>query len=235
MFRIAICEDDQECLEILQDIIKGITKSFMGYQNLMVDSYISAKDLSCRVADGYCYDLIVLEWDMHGCCGAEIGKSIRETDPDCLIVVVSASDEDILKAFKLTIFRYIIKNRLREEFPEALMSAYDKIVSKEVSIRIKTVEGNYHLVRMKNIVLIESHKDGVTVMLKQSESVHTKRAFFREHVTDFMNYGFVMSYKGVLINRNEILSVHHNQIVMSNGAQVPLSRKYRSSILNVFK
>ena len=115
------------------------------------------------------------------------------------------------------------------------MSAYDKIVSKEVSIRIKTVEGNYHLVRMKNIVLIESHKDGVTVMLKQSESVHTKRAFFREHVTDFMNYGFVMSYKGVLINRNEILSVHHNQIVMSNGAQVPLSRKYRSSILNVFK
>ncbi len=148
MLRLALCDDDINFLEILKELTNSISASIGNGLGVEIKCFSDGRFLIDDLLNGARYDLIMLDWDMPGMNGEETGKEIRALDSDCLIIFVTAFSNYAIKASKLTMFRYITKDRLTNELPEALLATYDKQLFNKKTIQIKETNKSTHLIRV---------------------------------------------------------------------------------------
>ena len=81
--RLLICEDEED---ILNGLAKGLRKL-----NYYVDTAMDGEEALSLYFESE-YDLIVLDLNMPKLDGLEVLKVIREDNPDCKIIILSARD-----------------------------------------------------------------------------------------------------------------------------------------------
>lgn len=230
MLRLALCDDNPKFLVLLKELTTTISSGISQELALDVRCFLDGKELIDNFNNGNRYDLIVLDWDMPELDGEHTGMKIRELDQDCLIIFITSFAEHAIRASRLTTFRYITKDRLIDDLPEALRAAYDKQLFNDVTIQIKEINGSHHIIRVKDIVAVENQSRKTQVYLKTNEIIIAPRSFLSDYAEFFLKNTFVMSYKGVLINPREISKLNQLEVIMSNGHKAPMSRKYRQDV-----
>lgn len=230
MFRIALCDDNIEFLKLMKAMIIRVSEQIRQDLKIDIKCYSKGQHLIDDFSENKRYDLVMLDWDMPDMNGEETGRAIRVLDQDCLIIFITAFDNFAIQASKLTMFRYITKSKLREELPEALLSSYNKQLFNEKLIQIKEISKSSHIVRVKDIIYLESRSAKTTVHLKNKYKLVTTRSFLNNHSEYFIENGFLKPFRGILINWRELASIESQQAVMTDGSLIPVSRKYKKNI-----
>ena len=86
------------------------------------------------------------------------------------------------------------------------------------------------IVNIRDILYIEtvkSQKDTLHFVLK-SHNIFCK-GILNEWKSELADYGFVISYRGVLVNMDHIKYISNSSLALTNVLTVPLSRRYESS------
>ncbi len=82
MFRIALCDDDSNSIEILEKYFDKLNNPSLEY-----DVYFRADELYCyKLKNNLIYDIYILDIEMHGMNGLELAKKLRANDPNAIIV-----------------------------------------------------------------------------------------------------------------------------------------------------
>ena len=231
MLRIAICDDNIQFLEQIHRLTQAALMRLEASLEPTIDSYNDGIHLVEKIQDGFRYDIVLLDWDMPILGGEATGQALRELDNECLIIFITAYTDFALKAYHLTTFRYILKENIEQELPEALYAALKKQKRDEKVLLVKTAQSTLVQIRLSELYCAEYKNRQIIFSTKHGVYHSVQRTQLKDLEEQLLMQGFVKPYKGVLVNVTEIREKQQHNLLMSNGRSFPVSRIYQNNVL----
>ena len=238
MYYIAICDDSKEYILYLRDILKQTVEGNIDYK---IFEYDSGEELVRNFDRGIHYDLLILDMQLGGMDGDETAKIFRTRFPYAVLVFCSGIRQPTINSFKVTPFRYILKQQKRQEIIETM-----KEVMTEVEKNLKEpfimahYRGELQKIKLKNILYIENSKRGgrIAVCPNCEETKFETKLLVdkkpQELAKELEEYGFALSQSTCLINMNHIEVIHIDDFVFDTGEIFKIARAYQKSFKEAF-
>jgi DNA-binding LytR/AlgR family response regulator len=217
--RIAICDDEKNFLMYVKECVVKIT--FNIKDEIYIDTYTSCVDLLKHYQD---YDILILDIKMPELNGVELAEKIRKENETIRIIFLTSIIQYVFEAYKVSAFRYVMKSKLRELLPEAVLKAYENINLKANQMFAFSFKGITYNIPIFEILYFEFNVRIICVYTK-----HTKYQFYgklSDLELQLKNYNFVRIHSAFLVNISEVKTLSNNKVILFNDKILPIS-KYR--------
>jgi len=171
------------------------------------------------------------------------------------IIFVTSHTSGALKAIKLSALDYLIKPVTKKDLVEAVNKYRNTIQSSEKLISqhkvfnensynegrkntkvVLTTTQEYFIVDSNDIVRCQSDSYYTNFFLSSGDKIFVSKTM-KEYETLLADYGFIRVHNSHLVNINYIKSFTRKEgdyLIMKDGTKVPVSRRRKNVILNVF-
>lgn len=225
MIRIAICDDEEKFARPLKEFVKKSMAEYGQTPDLLV--YTDGRMLAADIEEGLWCDLLLLDIEMPKLEGMELAARIRGRLPEALIFFVTSHTEYAVKAYELSIFRYIPKTELESCLPLALGDACRILERRtgecyliESPRRIEKIPIDrvvYVCKKQKYSVIVWNRAD----QTREEVPVRKPLGQIRE---EFNREEFLLVERGYLVNLYHVERMEDGQILMDSGDLLPVSR-----------
>lgn len=192
-------------------------------------------------------DVLFLDIQMPDGSGFDLLKQLDERAFN--LIFTTAFDQYALKAIKFSALDYLLKPIDADELKEAVKKVQEKTTpsaeavdnllgnisqkAEDQKIVLSTAEG-MHIIQVKNIIRCQADdyytnfylNDGRRIMisktLKENEELLDEHHFIRPHRSHLVNMAYVKRY----------VKSDGGYIVLSDGTQIPVSRRKKDIVLN---
>ena len=223
MVKIAVCDDSEFMRgEVKKRILNYSVKKDFDYS---IKEYDSGDLL---VASGEKYDLIFMDYEFenNGDNGLVTAKKIREYDKVSTIVFVTSYPSIVFDAFEVGTFRFITKPIDDNKFYDVL-DAFLRAMEKDAVLKIR-LDGENYFFKESIISYVEGMGKNCILHFcdgREDMECHETLGAIEERLTP---QKFYRVYKSFLINLEHIDSYNHDEVTMSTGDKVLISRlKYK--------
>ncbi len=229
MYKIAICDDDKGELEYVERIIE---KSF-DRKNVQsaYKAYTSAKTL-LEDNKQEPFDLVFLDLDMPGINGMETAENIGMQEGRTEIVFVTNHEELVYKAYRFKAIGFIRKKYLEEEIDEIIDIFFKEMAYREQYLVFKDSRTTYKILS-QDIMYMQSADHYVDVV------THDNRYVVRDSMNNiekmYSDCGFIRIHARYIVNYKYIYSLEKNEVVLTDGRKLPMSRAKGSSVKQLFQ
>lgn len=230
MINIAICEDDivfrkliyNEMNRFLNAIgIDGQIKSYSNGQDLLQQKNIYNFDI-------YLFDIEIGEDD-----GIDMAKQIRINDNNAIFIFITNKNERVYEVFNLDTFGFVRKSNLKKELPVLMSRLKEKLSGYINKYQIKCENGNRYIT-LNEIYYIERVSGNIYIHTKE-ENITTRYRYMTELPFEIINDVMKEVYRGIVVNFNHISHINNNDIIMTNGEKVPISRRKKTKIKDDYR
>ena len=223
---IAICDDIPAAVAQLRFQLETIGAKKDLYINFKCFNSVSSM-LKTDFSD---IQVVFLDIDMPDINGLDAAKILRKVSEDLIIVFVTAFIDYAPAGYRVSAFRYLLKQNLSEELPIVLDEVCRKLTESSMYIPVQTKDRTYDIA-LKNIVYIEGtaerkvhfHLYHETSPLEVSGRLQTYEKLLNEK-------GFLRLQRSFLANMSHILKISGYQVYLSTGITLKASEKYYSSV-----
>lgn len=222
--RIAVCDDESQICELLQDKIQKY--SFEKKRRISIQTFDSGRKV--LESDLRHIDVLFLDVDMPGMNGLETAKAIRERNKDMIIVFITAYSEFVFESFKVDAFRYLIKPLKDKELSETLDAIQEKMTESEDCFNFQFQNETYSI-KYSDIIYIEGMRDKIWFHCK--DRTYRWRGTLKHLNRMLEDRGFFQVHRSYIINMNKIRRYSSGAVYLEDDYEVPIS-KYR---LDAFK
>ena len=219
--RVAICDDEDMQLSLTKKNLENAYKSL----DLIVDTYTSGVDLLNAVNIVH-YDLIILDIEMRGLNGIETAKELRKKGKKTAVVFLSSHTEYALEGYEVNALRYLTKPTSAEKLSEIITYLLEQR-KKEKRILLRNGEEE-ELVCAADICYMEAQDQMVRIVTDRGE--YRNRYNLGEYEKELSNCGFFRIHRGYLVNLGHIRRRTGKEIVMEDGAVLPVSRMKEAAL-----
>lgn len=156
MVRIAICDDLQEQLDIIQ---KAVQQYFHDKKEpTEVFTYNNAMDFVDAFEKEGNFDIVLLDICMPGLLGTDIAAEMRKQKSRAEIVFLSTSEEFAVEAFAVRAAHYLVKPFTQKEFDQAMDRVMESIRQRHSGKMIfRLVGGGIQVEEVNAILYVESN------------------------------------------------------------------------------
>lgn len=223
MIRIAICDDNITLANAIENDILGIAG-----EGLSCDVYQSGEELAGRLDNGEPpYHIYFMDIEMPRKNGIETALRIRKNDRDALIIFITDYKEYVYDVFEALPFRFLQKPITAEDLRRVLTDAIGQIRRSGQIFFFQAGHGKYQL-HYREIYCFEGAGRKVIIRAaKQSYEIYQK---ISDIITQLDNSMFCRIHASFIVNMEWIRCVKSTEIVLQDGAALPVSKKYRSEI-----
>ena len=229
MLKIALLDDDKTALLIS----KGAIESFFQEKNIAIslDAFSSPVNFLAMAKEEN-YRLVFLDIDMPEINGLEVGKQLKQFNPQTDIIYLSEREDLVFDTLQLHPFGFIRKSRIIQDFANVLELFVNTALNtnsenKKITISSKTETISADI---DQIMYIEGNKNYQTLYLKDG-SVFDARVLMGDLETKLKDQGFIRVHKGYLVNYLFIRSIGTNEVSLTNNKVLPLSSKRKDEIM----
>ncbi len=222
MLYAAICEDEQD---IATYIKKTLFNEFAKY-NIQIEFTIfdDGNKLIGMFEEHYHFDVVFMDIEMPKMDGISICKRIRQLNNNTLVVFISNKDELVFSTFEVQPFRFIRKSHYDELLPD-LVSSLSTEVSRRTHTNITIVEpgsGDVFSFDLNQVMYVEAQRKNCVIhCINNSFELKIK---LMEIAAQLSNYDFIKPHRSYLVNYKFISIVKKNQLELTDGSFVPISR-----------
>ena len=151
------------------------------------------------------FDLALLDINMPGSSGLELGYELRYQQDDLAIIFQTAYDEHALKAFDIGAVGYLVKPFSIEQLESAIerVNVQDK-QTEELRIMSKAGD-NYYLLKPDEIYYIQADLSEVMIRSLKGFSYYAQKISDLEKKLE--KYDFVRIHRSYLLNINKIKEI----------------------------
>lgn len=226
MIKILICDDDEEILNQINQLITSYAKSHKA--NFDID----LKDSGDFILNGKGkYDIAFIDVEMSGISGLRLAEELKEQNPDVLVIVVTSFQNYLDSAMKIKVFRYLSKpidvNRFKNNFIDALKE-YQNL---NTSI-ILNQKNEVFFIKTSDILYIENKRFGSVMVTKDGEYKTNKKLSEWLKEINLPNC-FVYSHTSYVVNLQNVVSFNKTSVTLRKDKGEPVTayvsqRKYSS-------
>lgn len=218
--RIAICEDNREHLEILEEMINRWAQK--EDEQAVIGCYQSAEQFLFCMKDEPHYDLAFLDIQMSKINGLQLAKMIREEDRLILIVFTTALKKYAPKGYEVSAFRYLIKPLQEDEVFQALMKARQMIEDRKQEAVIVTRGDESRRIFKDDIYYIEVDNHHIILHLKD-ETIRFK-AKLKVFETQFREPQFCKCHRSYIVNLQYTGKISREGVEIDGKETLPISK-----------
>lgn len=232
--RIACCDDEKQQLELYktmftniemrQDIKLNVEYFLSG--NFMLERFQSEKNP---------FDLVYLDMDMDEKSGLDLAKEIRQNyHSDCLILFLTNYPKYMQNSFDVRAFQYMIKPVQFDEF-EKKFNAARKYLEKDDKNRVVLKIDEDNVVFFTNeIYYIEKEKSFKQFLVYLEDKCVVAKGVLSAIENQLLEQHFMRTHRSYLVNMKHIRRIQKNDLVLSNGNLVPISRRKEKELKQQF-
>lgn len=232
--RIACCDDEKQQLELYktmftniemrQDIELNVEYFLSG--NFMLERFQSEKNP---------FDLVYLDMDMDEKSGLDLAKEIRQNyHSDCLILFLTNYPKYMQNSFDVRAFQYMIKPVQFDEF-ERKFNAARKYLEKDDKNRVILKIDEDNVVFFTNeIYYIEKEKSSKQFLVYLEDKCVVAKGVLSAIENQLLEQHFMRTHRSYLVNMKHIRRIQKNDLVLSNGNLVPISRRKEKELKQQF-
>ena len=232
--RIACCDDEKQQLELYktmftniemrQDIKLNVEYFLSG--NFMLERFQSEKNP---------FDLVYLDMYMDEKSGFDLAKEIRQNyHSDCLILFLTNYPKYMQNSFDVRAFQYMIKPVQFDEF-ERKFNAARKYLEKDDKNRVVLKIDEDNVVFFTNeIYYIEKEKSSKQFLVYLEDKCVVAKGVLSAIENQLLEQHFMRTHRSYLVNMKHIRRIQKNDLVLSNGNLVPISRRKEKELKQQF-
>ena len=232
MLKIAILDDNKTALMISTSAVEAFLKEKNAEYKLFsfsnpLNFLASAKEEK--------FDLSFLDIDMPEMNGLEVANQLSEISKNGQIIFLSQREDLVFECLKFHPFGFIRKSKLIDDFSLMMNQYYQTIANVEsddakIDFIDKTKTVSF---KIKEIVYIEGDRNYQRVVLKDktSQNVRTQMGSLKEKLRE---HGFIRIHKGYLVNYLYIRSIGTDEVLLTTGSALPMSKKRKDEIMKQY-
>lgn len=218
--RIAICEDNREHMEILEEMVNRWSKKEC--EQAYIGHYESAEQFLFCVKDEPCYDLAFLDIQMSKINGLQLARMIREEDQMIFLVFTTALKKYAPKGYEVSAFRYLIKPLQEGEVFQALTKASEMIKDRKKEAIIVTQSDESRRVFKDDIYYIEV--DNHHIILHLREETMRFKAKLKEFEIQFKEPQFCKCHRSYIVNLKYAGKISREGVEIDGKVTLPISK-----------
>lgn len=227
--RIAICDDERECIDRLLALIhryfsgKSAEPELFTFDDPVV---FSESALSS-------YDIVFLDANMGEISGIGAAKALRTVNANAVLVYISAFVEYAPMGYGLDAFRYLMKDGLESIFTSSMDEIMFEYRQKREKINVLTTLGNM-AVRISKISFIESFRHQIIFHLSDDTKLESKQHTLAELSEVLASHHFLRIHKSYLVNPTHILTIKNLVATLDSGAALNCGKQSYAEQLRAF-
>lgn len=218
--RIAICEDNREHTEILEEMINRWAKR--EDKQVAIGRYQSAEQFLFCMKDEPHYDLAFLDIQMAKINGLQLAKKIREEDKVIFLVFTTALKNYAPKGYEVSAFRYLIKPLQEDEVFLTLTQTSRMMEERKREAVIVTQGDESRRIFKDDIYFIEVDNHHIILHL-QEEAIRFK-AKLKEFETQFMEPQFCKCHRSYIVNLKYAGRISREGVEIDGKEILPVSK-----------
>lgn len=225
MIRVAIVDDEAEVLDLLERNISNAFK--MLNVDVTLHKIQNGKEL-IELHKEKEFNIIFLDLEMPEMDGLETARFVCSYDQNAVLIFVTNREDLVFDAFQYNAIAFIRKKRLKEELSDAVRRAYNLVATKLTVHLFKTEFGDIRF-QLNEILYFSSH--GHNVWLHHMDGKAYRIFYTLEQIENLIsNDSFIKCHSGVLANCGFIYSIDKENVILTNGEAVALSRHRRKDV-----
>ena len=230
MYTIALCDDDEHFLIMLEQEIK---KNFHSHNiDINLLTFSTSYDCLCSFKSNM-FDIIFLDINMPHINGFELSSLLKELKNDIEIIFITGLDDVVYKAFDYRPFGFIRKQYIKEEVKDQVNRIILQAQKQCANILVEDKDNNYVLsISIHEIHYIENHKNYINIHTESK--VYKKRQTMYSIEQELAPYGFLRTHSGFIININYWIGIKENMAILKNQIEIPISPLKRKNTQRLF-
>lgn len=233
MLNIAICDDNISDLEVA----KKLALDYLQEHNITeykISAFNNAMELEQVLkSEQVRFDLALLDVVMPLIDGIQIGAIINSVSPITKIIYFSTSREFALDSYTVNAYYYLLKPIIKENFNRVLdkfFNSYKINEQKFIYIRTST---SILKIEVETIQYAYAQNRHAFIVLDTDEIIQsvTMRKSFLEYMNDlFSSPDFAICSISDIINIRYVAKLSSENVIMHNGKEFLISRKYKDDL-----
>lgn len=204
--RILICDDDV----LMQEQLQKYVRKYFEHAHLKCPELICYSDGESLLADEGDKDILFLDIEMPGMNGIYVGNTLKKSNKNIIIFVVTSYSEYLDEAMRFHVFRYLSKPLDKQRFFRNMKDAVNLYNSITTKLPVETKQG-VHLIPASSIIAVEAQSRIIMIHTIRGsfESIHNiqywldtlpKNCFFQTHRSYIVNFEHVISFDHTLVH-----------------------------------
>lgn len=219
--RLAVIDDDSQTRRIIIDSLKDIFKT--DQFEVEITPFEDAKSYY-KVFHSRNDNLIFLDIEMDEMDGIELAKKLKEEQCHSDIVFVSNREDRVFDSLKTSPFGFVRKSHFRSDVSTVIQNFLKGLKEDAENILLINLGKNQITLPLSEITFIETVKRKTVIHILGKEPLSCP-VQFKTIEEALKNKGFLLSYKGVLVNFHHIEAILEDSILLKDKTMVPLSRR----------
>jgi two-component system LytT family response regulator len=237
MIRIGIVDDEENARRI---IVKYLERYCEEKYSIVFESTSYQETIDAIIK--FKPDVLYLDINLLDGSGIDIAQYLKDINISTKIIFTTAYNEYAIIALKLKAFDYILKPIDSDEFKDSLSNIILELKDRNdqttipLKISVSTLSG-ISLIDLNSIEYVKADASYCTIQITNDKPLTISKPL--KHIENQIekNPIFIKIHKSYLVNRNFVKSLDRatNEIVLIDGARLPISRNNLKMVFNFFK
>lgn len=229
---IAILDDEQLFCDNLKHHLKNWGSESQNILNISIFTSIDQFLTIWRC--GNKFDMIFLDivFPCSQVNGLDVAQVVRKTDRAIPIVLITSTKDYALDSYGVDAENYIVKPLKYVNVKECMTRVCHKISATQNSRFILKFRKTFEPINYNDILYFSSSNHVSELHMRNGEIlIHTdKFQALSKELPDI----FVTCNRGLIVNIEAIHTIDHQNILLTNGEQLPISKKHLSDVRKCF-
>lgn len=227
-YKAAIVDDSQEYRDTVQEVLQSVAGRCG--KEIQCTQFSRAETLVYEMNDeGAYFDIYVLDIQMPGINGMDLGRGIREKYPDVCMIFVTSYSRFALESYEIDAYQYILKDKIAERLPRALEKFFRR-TAEETEADYYTISTANKLEKFRFKDIIRICKNGKYAEFVTKERTYRQRLSLNDVYKMLPEGDFVFIERGIIVNIFHISGMDVREITLSNHEVVTASRAYLKNV-----
>lgn len=227
MYSIAICDDDRPTCLALEKMVKECSAALRLPAEISV--YWSGESLIESMRRGIPYDFIILDIQLTEMTGLDVGKDLRDIQKNfhTQIIFISCKQSYAMNLFSVQPLTFLVKPVRKEELVKALSRGREMLEHTRDLFTYKSGRQMFSVSCDEILYLMSRGRQVLVICRNETLEYYGKLS---DEIKQ-LPAAFIRIHNSYVINLNAVIKSTGSYVVMLNGDQISISRKY-GDVLN---